>query len=524
MAAGDYKLCERLAAAIFKEAEQNQQPQLAAQAALLLAKQFSNLQAPLKAVDWADTALNRSAGQLPDVEAVAWVVRATSCAKQDQPGQAIQAVGRALALLQGDTPAPLQISVFTGIGLTYSSMGMPVQAVEVMQKAAGLAAALDEPARRLRARVNLTYARVDAYDLLIHVDADRAHRLMHAALLDEPAMRADSELLATDHSHLAYGQSVGAVYSRLGRWQEARVLQAKVAALGHEQPDSLRCELLADLAQTERALGLLAESRAKAQQAQALLHTAAADQTLAESLLQASELAELLDDPVQALALFKRFHARVVTNEHAAFESRVDELTATVAAQSMRLEISTLQERNAGLAQTFKTLNDLALTDALTGVLNRRGLEQSFAVLRASGQHLVLVMLDLDHFKAVNDRFSHSMGDAVLRQAAQLMAGALRDRDQLARYGGEEFTALLVGTGLPEAAAGAERLRARIAGFDWAALAPGLAVTTSAGLVEVGPLESFEAAVARADALLYAAKRAGRNRVHVHVQLQQGPA
>jgi diguanylate cyclase (GGDEF)-like protein len=111
----------------------------------------------------------------------------------------------------------------------------------------------------------------------------------------------------------------------------------------------------------------------------------------------------------------------------------------------MRLEISDLQARNAGLSSTFKHLSDMALTDALTGVFNRRGLEEGFNNLRDAGQPMMLAMLDLDHFKAVNDGHSHGVGDDVLRQVGQLITEALRDRDLLGRYGGEEFTATMTG-------------------------------------------------------------------------------
>jgi diguanylate cyclase (GGDEF)-like protein len=224
-------------------------------------------------------------------------------------------------------------------------------------------------------------------------------------------------------------------------------------------------------------------------------------------------LAELVGDNARALALYKHYHARVVRNEQAAFDARLADLSATVAAQSMRLEITELQARNAGLSETFKSLNDMALTDALTGVANRRGLEQKFDALRATGQSVVLVMLDLDHFKQINDRFSHGVGDQVLRQAAVLMGAALRERDQLARYGGEEFTALLAGTDLPEALAAAERMRKSVQVFDWPSVATGLHVTISAGMVAVVDGEPFQSAAGRADAFLYQAKSQGRNRV-----------
>jgi diguanylate cyclase (GGDEF)-like protein len=154
-----------------------------------------------------------------------------------------------------------------------------------------------------------------------------------------------------------------------------------------------------------------------------------------------------------------------------------------------------------------------ALTDGLTGVANRRGLEKAYRDLSDAGESFALAMLDVDHFKRVNDQFSHLVGDIVLRQCSQLMAESLRAPDCLARYGGEEFTVLLAEQQTGAALAVIERLHQRIQSHDWSRHAPGLVITLSAGLVMVAPGEAFEHAIARADAKLYGAKRAGRNRI-----------
>lgn len=156
-------------------------------------------------------------------------------------------------------------------------------------------------------------------------------------------------------------------------------------------------------------------------------------------------------------------------------------------------------------------LTRLAERDPLTGLLNRRAIEERFALLRAKG-FATLALLDLDHFKAVNDKFGHAVGDDVLRAVS---ASLPEDRDALAvRMGGEEFMLLLRG---PGAVRRAEQIRqgltARVA-HDVAGLdGP---VTASMGLVEIPaeviPDAGFAAIYARADGLLYQAKRAGRNR------------
>jgi diguanylate cyclase (GGDEF)-like protein len=120
-------------------------------------------------------------------------------------------------------------------------------------------------------------------------------------------------------------------------------------------------------------------------------------------------------------------------------------------------------------------------------------------------------MIDIDHFKDVNDHHGHGVGDDVLREVADVVGRAIRGDDALIRWGGEEFLLLLPGARRPQALELAERLRARVAGLAVEGLP---AVTISIGVDELGAEEtSAEAAIERADQRMYAAKAAGRNRV-----------
>ncbi len=161
-------------------------------------------------------------------------------------------------------------------------------------------------------------------------------------------------------------------------------------------------------------------------------------------------------------------------------------------------------------------LQQLATLDPLTGVLNRKGLEQQAArILQRAGQAgrpLTLMMVDADHFKAINDRHGHPVGDQVLGHLAGLLGARLRPTDLLVRYGGEEFLLLLDGLDARTALQVAERLRT---GVEQAVLPPsGLRYTISLGLASTGPLPyELDALIAAADAALYRAKAQGRNRV-----------
>jgi diguanylate cyclase (GGDEF)-like protein/PAS domain S-box-containing protein len=159
-----------------------------------------------------------------------------------------------------------------------------------------------------------------------------------------------------------------------------------------------------------------------------------------------------------------------------------------------------------------------AETDPLTGLANRR---RFFNALRLAGErvarkgdHSSVLMLDLDRFKAVNDRYGHAVGDAVLRSFAAILRAALRSSDLAGRVGGEEFAVLLPHTDLAGAVLLAERIRHAVAAYCRVPEHPELRMTVSIGVSELLPEDpSPEAALARADAALYAAKQAGRNRV-----------
>ena len=171
----------------------------------------------------------------------------------------------------------------------------------------------------------------------------------------------------------------------------------------------------------------------------------------------------------------------------------------------------------ARLERLRRELAELAEHDVLTGLFNRRRAEVELARLvsavGAGAGRASVAILDADHFKRVNDRHGHAMGDEVLRRLAVLILQELRGADVAARFGGEEFVLLLPATELEDARLACERLRVVVETHSWDALAEGLTVTVSIGVAEVDPVEGPAGVLATADTRLYAAKRAGRNRV-----------
>ena len=183
-----------------------------------------------------------------------------------------------------------------------------------------------------------------------------------------------------------------------------------------------------------------------------------------------------------------------------------------------------LMRKNTELEQMAETVREQssayerqARTDALTGLPNRRHMEERladcFAEAQRDGKPLCMAVLDLDRFKEINDNYSHAAGDQLLVVVAGVMVEVMGGSHNLARWGGEEFALLFVDATLEQATDTAERIRRRIEAIDTAAFAPGARVSASIGLASRTGFSHHERMIYRADERLYAAKRGGRNRV-----------
>src|ERR1022692_2101410 len=153
-----------------------------------------------------------------------------------------------------------------------------------------------------------------------------------------------------------------------------------------------------------------------------------------------------------------------------------------------------------------------AETDALTGIGNRRLLERFLGTDAVRDTGVAVIVLDIDHFKTINDTLGHDAGDVVLRRLGQLLRSKARAGQAAVRYGGDEFLLALPGVKLAAARGFADRLRLSVLDHDWAPVAPGLHVTASFG-VACGPAASWQAVIAAADTPLYLAKQQGGNAV-----------
>ncbi len=192
-------------------------------------------------------------------------------------------------------------------------------------------------------------------------------------------------------------------------------------------------------------------------------------------------------------------------------------LQAAMRGRRLTKRATQLEAELGSLREQVQVLEMQATHDALTGAWNRRRFQESaryeMALARRRRAPVSLILLDLDHFKRVNDTFGHGAGDGVLKGAAEACRQVLRGTDALTRWGGEEFLVLSPATGLGGALNLAERIRAELEAVSFP---DDGTVTLSAGVAEYVEGESLEAWVDRADQALYRAKELGRNRVEGH--------
>lgn len=234
--------------------------------------------------------------------------------------------------------------------------------------------------------------------------------------------------------------------------------------------------------------------------------------TYTVGLLGCAQLIKIQTDPIQYPLKLEIVHFLLA----AAIVPTISSLAAQLSSLRKRL-----QNQKDELTQAVARIQILATRDELTGLVNRRHmmdvLLQHRKRLQRSGHHrFCLALLDLDHFKRINDTHGHGVGDEVLRSFATVAQKELRDTDVLARWGGEEFLLLLNDASLEQALVVLDRARELISLAQIAPDVPALHVTFSAGLTAYSEGESMQACIERADRALYEAKANGRNRTIVH--------
>lgn len=271
---------------------------------------------------------------------------------------------------------------------------------------------------------------------------------------------------AGDRTYIHYYYTQCEIFIRQGRFEEARAI----------------CELA-----VERAA------------------TANITQHQMNALRRMAEVLEAMEDFAGALDYFKRFHA-----VYRRFSGEMAQRRARLA--DMRTEIEKLKSLAAQANERADQMALEALIDPLTGIGNRRKFDRELARISAGNGSYAVAIVDLDHFKVVNDTYSHLVGDEVLRLVAETLSQSCRKRESLvARLGGEEFALLLVNVTPEVAEIVCRRVQEALAAAPWSELADGLTVTASIGLATSGEGITAREIVSLADGRLYAAKAAGRD-------------
>ena len=328
-------------------------------------------------------------------------------------------------------------------------------------------------------------------DLQGEYAAARQHYLvaMTRALWMQELARACSDSVMAGVSRVYEGY----VWERLGLQELAEQRIRAVSAVSQHREEMIESHLV------HLALGRILAARGDYPAARGHLDLATRDAERAGRSLWASTALTALADadeadigPHPAVDRWRALARDVLTQMWRDREARFAALRA-------RMRVRELLEQTNRMGQA-------ALEDPLTGLGNRRRL---LAEIGAATRTQSVIFVDVDHFKHVNDSFSHVIGDRVLRRVAGILSGHCRADDVVVRYGGDEFV-MLVGRDPAAAAAIADRMLHAVRTWPWEDLAPGLAVTISVGLATSS---SAEEALRLSDGALYAAKRAGRDRV-----------
>jgi diguanylate cyclase len=270
-------------------------------------------------------------------------------------------------------------------------------------------------------------------------------------------------------------------------------------------------------------------------------HNSTEGQTERQAVMQAQLVAQRLQDLADEMSTSVGEHrsqldqaSQLLSVDSGAGDGKLAELVVNVigdimrANQNLQSKLDSAEARLEEQAVELEAHISRSLTDPLTGLPNRREfnerLEERMGAWNRRQEVFSLLMVDVDHFKKLNDRHGHLVGDQVLASIGRALRGAVRREDAVARYGGEEFAILLPNTTLAEATNVAQKVREAVSRVVVSHNEQAITVTASGGLAAILPNERAETLIQRADAALYAAKGAGRDRAFVHDGVECRPA
>ena len=386
------------------------------------------------------------------------------------------------------------------LGYLYDESGKPEKAKASFARAIEVATAHKEPLSAANARLGLASAQVS----LGEHDAALASLAQAGAIFGAEERHGSDDMLL-----LLTGQALA------GKGQHQKALANYAQALPLIEKDG-----------NQRYLALLHQARAASHEALGNATQALADYKR-YAALQASLHGKMRLEQSRLLEYEYEIRKREFENHRLRAEasSRKSQLQAlerirrwqTLALLLGVLLVAVLAALALRQRKRTRRLRTLAMTDPLTGVASRRAIEKIAERALADATQLQtpvsVLLLDLDHFKTINDRYGHAAGDEVLRATTQAWQAQLRGRDRLGRIGGEEFAVVCMDANREQALAIAGRLLAATRSLELPGIDPALHVRTSIGVAQASPGDTREALFARADAALYRAKHQGRDRV-----------
>ncbi|MCS6997674.1 MAG: diguanylate cyclase [Casimicrobiaceae bacterium] len=426
-------------------------------------------------------------------------------------GDAAEAVGcfaAGLEYAREDGCELVRSRLLTGLGIASARVGDHDRAERAYREALALQRDLGNEAaiaNTLHCLGVLELRRIEAGDTSA-VDEGRTQRLERAGALLNESLKLAQRLGRRRLEGMCLNE-LGRTHRLAGRFSAAIESSEQALAIFRALPAPRdECETELQLAHTHLAEGKLDLAYAHAHAALATAQRCGFRPCERDAHLLLMRCAEEAGQVATALAHLKR--ARAIE-----LELRDSEVLRRLEQLDFAHALARSEAERAALAARAQWLGQLAATDPLTGLANRRGFSARFEERTRDDRHAVLLLIDIDHFKQINDAHGHSVGDNVLTRVATAIVQACRELDLVGRWGGEEFLVLLEETDLDTAVAVAGRIQQSVARIDWSDIAQPLAVTLSIGVAQRHPGEGLTALIQRADQALYEAKQRGRDRV-----------
>ncbi|TBC60833.1 GGDEF domain-containing protein (plasmid) [Rhizobium leguminosarum] len=436
------------------------------------------------------------------------------------PEEAIEEATRALDLADKAADPKAQSLATNVIGIIFWCNKQPDRAILMSERSVELARLIGNKNYECWWLINLGGAHSEGgYIARALGQPEEEHRMLVRALeLTEQALDIAIEIGDSWAARLCLGNQAE-FYSHLGEHEKALQCMVRYRLFQENSYVRDRQQYLYTLGQIYNNSGKYTEALSPLLEAVELIDAGGSFDSYVQIYLYLSQTYEGLGQFDPALEAHKKYHQAYLRNsaESTQRRARLAEIyyetkrfKEVAETESKRAE--TLEASYQKLQEQTDILANAVYLDALTGLYNRKYLDSRFKTLTSEKRPYSIAMLDVDHFKSINDNFSHMIGDRVLGAIGTILRSQLRITDQAIRFGGEEFVVLFAGA--PRGAADlCEKLRSAIEQWDWSEICNGVHVTISIGVAGTLSAKSPTEILAIADQNLYAAKKTGRNRV-----------